>query len=290
MHDAIDLSTVTIHNAPADIKDWPITVAIERLELKRPDGITIGAGIPLTWDYHVPGWGNPAAGDDGNVLYTVWAIVKVNGQWHGSGFIQMWKGRPSTGAPILSEWRNWAYARDRWGEMVDYAPQVGDAIGILVSAGSARNEHSVTSVRERSNVVTIQLPATETGVFTFTSQGEATPPPAPSDTWPSSSSSPSFPPENRDRAGTQAAPAPPTDHNPPFVDIAQILAQRHDAVMGECLAIRNQLAAVQQQLTLASQAATDQGKRFEAGLKAVKTIAAQLIAPPPAARKKAGTK
>lgn len=91
--------------------------------------------------------------------------------------------------------------------------------------------------------------------------------------------------ENRDREGTQAAPAHPT-----CSDIAEILAQRHYALMGEFLAIRKQLAATQQQLTLANQSATDQGKRFDAGLKAIKAIAAPLFAAAKTTTRKKGKK
>ena len=173
--DAIDLATVQIHNSPRDLAEWTPTVAITQLTMHPGAGLSFLADVPLTWDYHIPGWGNPTAGDDGNILYTVWALVQINGRWHGSGFIQMWKGRPSTGAPILTEWRNWAYARDRWGEMVDYVPKVGDEIGFVLSAGNARKERAVTSRRERSNVIAVRLPANDAGVFRFGEHAVAPP-------------------------------------------------------------------------------------------------------------------
>lgn len=165
--DAIDLSTVELHNSPPDIATWPATVAIKSLSMSPRVGLSFAANVPDDWDFHMPGWGNPNADDPGNILYTVWAIVKVAGAWHGSGIIQMWKGRVATGAPILSEWRNWAYARDRWGAMVDYVPKAGDEMGFMLSAGNARNERGVTSRRERSNVVSVRLPADDLGIFRF---------------------------------------------------------------------------------------------------------------------------
>ena len=93
--------------------------------------------------------------------------MNVNGHWYTSGFIQMWRDRASTGAPILTDFaRNWAYDA-RWGPMNHYQPHVGELMGFFVSAGDARNWGSVTSVRERSNVVAVNLPANDTGVFTF---------------------------------------------------------------------------------------------------------------------------
>ena len=114
-----------------------------------------------TWpDYTPPGW-------DGALQYTVWAVVKVNGQWATSGFIQMWRDRVSTGAPLLTDFaRNWAYD-GRWGTMAGYNPVVGEEVGFFVTAGNARGVGEVTSARERSNVVRIALPAGDTGVFDF---------------------------------------------------------------------------------------------------------------------------
>jgi len=82
------------------------------------------------------------------------------------------------------------------------------------------------------------------------------------------------------------------------------MEQRHYAVMGECLALRTQIAELRQQLATATQAIADQGTRFAAGLKAIKAIAAPLLSgavngstatpktgsTPPAARKQAARK
>jgi hypothetical protein len=93
--------------------------------------------------------------------------VQVNGQWNTSGFIQMWRGRLSTGAPILTDFAtNWAYDT-RWGPMNGYHPHVGELMGFFLSAGNARGVSGVSSVRERSNVVVVALPAGDTGSFSF---------------------------------------------------------------------------------------------------------------------------
>ena len=168
--DAIDMSQVEVWNSPADIASWPVTAAITALTM-RP-GQNVGLAFQFsarnTWpDYTPPGW-------DGPLQYTVWAVVKVNGQWHTSGFIQMWRQRPSTGAPILTDFaRNWAYD-GRWGPMAGYQPQVGEQMGFFLSAGNARGVGSVTSVRERTNVVVVSLPPGDTGDFTFPARGTTT--------------------------------------------------------------------------------------------------------------------
>lgn len=163
--DAIDLSQATVYNSPPDIASWPITTAITRLEMQPTAGAAPGVSLTFsaqnTWpDYTPPGW-------DGPLQYTVWAVFNINGHWVTSGFIQMWSGRGNTGAPLLTDFAiNWAYD-SRWGPMNGYQPHVGEQVGFFVSAGDARGNRGVTSVRERSNVVVVNLPANDTGVFTF---------------------------------------------------------------------------------------------------------------------------
>jgi hypothetical protein len=79
----------------------------------------------------------------------------------------MWRGRASTGAPILSDFaRNWAYDA-RWGPMMGYQPHAGEQMGFFVSSGNARGEAGVTARRERSNVAIVSLPAGDSGSFPF---------------------------------------------------------------------------------------------------------------------------
>jgi hypothetical protein len=168
--DAIDMSQVEVWNSPADIASWPVTAAITALTMRPGQnvGLAFQFSAQNTWpDYTPPGW-------DGPLQYTVWAVVKVNGRWRTSGFIQMWRQRPSTGAPILTDFaRNWAYD-GRWGPMAGYQPQVGEQMGFFLSAGNARGVGSVTSVRERTNVVVVSLPAGDTGDFAFPARGTTT--------------------------------------------------------------------------------------------------------------------
>ncbi len=179
--DAINLAQVSVYNSPPDIASWPATTAITQVH-SRPSGdpysgysFTFSANA--TWpDYTPPGW-------DGPIQYTVWAVVKINGQWYTSGFIQMWRDRPSTGAVMLEVPAgcggynnfacNWAYD-SRWGPMNHYQPQVNEQVGFFVTAGNARGDKAVTSVRERSNVVVINLPASNYGDWSFPARGRST--------------------------------------------------------------------------------------------------------------------
>jgi hypothetical protein len=79
----------------------------------------------------------------------------------------MWRGRGSTGAPILAEFaRNWAYDA-RWGPIAGYQPHAGELMGFFLSAGNARGVTTVTSLRERTNVVVVPLPPGDNGSFAF---------------------------------------------------------------------------------------------------------------------------
>ena len=163
--DAINLSQAIVYNSPADIASWPVTHKITQLTMEptagQNPGLSFQSSARSTWpDYTPPGW-------DGPIQYTVWAVVNVNGQWYMSGIIQMWRQRASTGAPLLTDFaRNWVYD-GRWGPMQGHQPVVGEQMGFFLSAGNARGEGGVTSVRERTNVVMVSVPANDTGVFTF---------------------------------------------------------------------------------------------------------------------------
>jgi hypothetical protein len=51
--------------------------------------------------------------------------------------------------------------------MAGYQPHAGEQMGFFVSAGNARGFGGVSSVRERSNVVLVALPAGDNGSFSF---------------------------------------------------------------------------------------------------------------------------
>ena len=158
-NDQIDMNQVTVYNSPRDVASWAVTTRITRVTMRPSNGVSID--FNNNWpDFTPPGW-------SGTIQYTVWAVVQVNGHWYTSGFIEMWRGRDGTGAPILSEFaRNWAYD-SRWGPMAGHQPQVGEQMGFFVTAGDARGFSGVTSVRERSNVVIVSLPAGDNGSFGF---------------------------------------------------------------------------------------------------------------------------
>ena len=170
--DAINLSQVHIYNSPTDVASWPVTTAITSISMRPSFDPVAGLALQFsglqTWpDYTPPGW-------DGPLQYTVWAIWYANGQWSASGIIQMWRGRASTGGPIMTDFaRNWIYD-SRWGPDWGHQPVPGELMGFFVTAGNARGVGGVTSVRERSNVVTVAVPGNDYGDYTFPMFGRST--------------------------------------------------------------------------------------------------------------------
>ena len=58
--DAINMSQVAVYNSPADIASWPVTTAITRVDMQRPDGLSFTFSARNTWpDYLPPGWDGP---------------------------------------------------------------------------------------------------------------------------------------------------------------------------------------------------------------------------------------
>lgn len=163
--DMVDISTAVVHNSPSDIASWPITHGIDAMSM-RPlrdplEGLSFKSSAQSAWPSFIPnGW-------EGSLEYTVWAGRKFDGVYHISGFIQMWASRPSTGAPILTDFAiNWAYD-NRWGPLHGYNPKVGDEMIFFLSAGNARGQSGVTTVRERTNVILVDLPEGDMHDWTF---------------------------------------------------------------------------------------------------------------------------
>jgi hypothetical protein len=160
-NDAINLNQVAVYNSPSDIASWPVTSKITSLDMSPSSGLTFHFTTENSWPNPIP------PGFTGGIQYTVWAVVKINGQWNTSGFIEMWQGRGNTGAPILSDFaRNWAYD-GRWGPMMGHQPVAGEQMGFFLSAGDARGRGEPTSYRERTNVILVNLPAGDSGSFGF---------------------------------------------------------------------------------------------------------------------------
>lgn len=175
MSDLIDLASVTILDAP-DVRAWPATATITQIAVT-PDNIH----LTFTKESGPDAWppqpfGDPK--DGGNCQYTVWLFLQIDGRWYASGFINMWQGRDGVGDSISDFPANWYYDAARWAPMTAHHVLPGEMIGFMVTAGNARHR-GASSVQERSNVVTIEAPFGDTGVFTFGPVPAPAPAPAP---------------------------------------------------------------------------------------------------------------
>lgn len=173
MSDGLDLSTVEIHNSQ-DVKSWPATAAITRLEFRAS-----GVHVEHTKNVGPGAWPNfRPAGWDGDLQYTLWMFLRINGQWHGAGGIQFWQTCDQNGGPPEEFTKNWFYAADRWAPMTGHQPASGESVGFMVSAGDARGDGQ-HPVNERSNIVVMPFPSSG-AVYTATDAPEpALPQPQP---------------------------------------------------------------------------------------------------------------
>lgn len=168
MPDQVNIADLHVVNSPADVANWPITRQIQRLEMAPAKGFVFTFDQPLPENWKWPS--NPANPED-NWQYTVWVAVQRGAVPVASGIVQMWQNRENTGAFELPTFRddfgkNWCYD-GRWGQLQGYRPEPGSLMGFFVSAGNARGEGGVTSVRERSNIVVVTLPGNDRAVWHF---------------------------------------------------------------------------------------------------------------------------
>lgn len=162
----IDLSTVTVLNSPADVASWPETAKITTLDLG-PTGVY----IDFTKRDGAGSWPDVPFGAPGDSLeYTLWIVIQVEGKWYTSGCIQYWRGLDRNGGPPSGYAANWYYDAIRWAPMTGHQPLPGEPVGFFVTAGNERNvtDDSCCAVKERSNLVVIPFPSTDSGtVFSY---------------------------------------------------------------------------------------------------------------------------
>jgi hypothetical protein len=158
-NDGINLNTATIHNSPGDVANWRVTTTLSRLDLL-PSGAHVVFDKQSSWPEVVPpGW-------SGGLQYTLWIVLKINGQWHASGCIEYWRGLYENGGPVSQYALNWYFDAIRWGPMTGHQPATGEQVGFLVTSGDARN-NGPSSVKERSNVVLVSFPSASGQSFVF---------------------------------------------------------------------------------------------------------------------------
>jgi hypothetical protein len=161
--DQINLGAAHIvGGGPTDVASWTVSTNIQHIEFSSSAGLAFTFPANSYWpDYTPPGWSGP-------LQYTVWACYQSGGAWTCGGFIQMWRDRGYTGAPLPSNYIYW------WGNQGGvtagifggYVPHAGDTMAFFVTAGNERAD-TQTNTRERSNVVLVTLPSGDSGSFSY---------------------------------------------------------------------------------------------------------------------------
>jgi hypothetical protein len=162
--DAVPLSSMIVKNSPA-FGNWPITTALRVVDI-RANGIHVEFSKqsgPGRWpDWTPPGW-------DGPLQYSLGMALNIGGQWYASSPIEFWYGLDRSGGPPSQYALNWFYDPGRWAPMTTHQPAVGETIGFFVVAGDARGrvDGHGSPVKERSNVVMVQMPTDAGARYTF---------------------------------------------------------------------------------------------------------------------------
>lgn len=218
--DAIPRTQLLAVGPGSQSMDFPVTTAITR--------VTFNAGsmeVEFTKKDSWPSGVTP--GFDGPLQYSIGFVLKVNDFWYASAPIENWHGRSGSTGPVqdqsvtnpanpacMGQFQCNIFYDGRWDPLQTRRPSPGESIGVYVVSGDARNDTFVTGVRERSNIVLVQLPAPgQTAVFDF--DGGVVPGPVPVPT-PTPSPTPSPAP------APQPVPAPPPG---PAVDYSVLLSR-----------------------------------------------------------------
>lgn len=160
----LDLTTATIEGSSSTIASFAIVAHITGVEFGvNGVSVTVDTGVlGLPSDQGGPGWPDVTPpGFSGPLQYTMGFAFNINGTWYASAVIEMWYGRPDTGAPIQEPGQfptNYFYSSGQWGPMAGYQPQPGETIGIFIVEGDARSSPGTTPLSQRSNCVLVTMP------------------------------------------------------------------------------------------------------------------------------------
>ena len=158
--DQIDMHSVIVRGGCCgDVANWPVTTQIRVLDFNF-GGVFVDFSAKNSWpEVTPPGW-------DGGISYTLWMVVKVNGQWITAGGVEYWHGLERQGGPSSRFASNWYYSPQVWGELATHQPAVGEQVGFFVTAGDQRAK-DVRAVTARSNVVLVPFPSDAGGYYPF---------------------------------------------------------------------------------------------------------------------------
>lgn len=159
-----ELRTAIVLNSAADVAVWPVTARITELDIQAS-----GFSVEFTRKYDPGSWPDIVpTGWTGAVQYTMWILQNINGQWYTSGGNVYWRGLDRIGGEPSGIADHWFYDPVRWAPLSSHQPAVGERVGFFVTSGMARNvTDGSQSIRERSNVVWVNLPSDSGQTFRF---------------------------------------------------------------------------------------------------------------------------
>lgn len=170
---------ITIDNA-VDVSQRPETSRITSVQFT-PQSVFIRHTGEASWPQIVP------AGWEGPVQYTSWFVIWVDNAWYTTACIINWKTEPSD--PVGGTWHGGGPApfshgqKDFWYQaptMAKKQPHQGELIGVFVTAGGQRMmDECAPGFQDRSNIVWVNVPSADSGLYTFDSPDPVPPTPQP---------------------------------------------------------------------------------------------------------------
>src|ERR1700730_16906280 len=157
--DMIDPSTIRIVDAP-DFRGWKVAGRFSSIVVQ-PDGNTFHVD-GQSCDHFNPCW-PIVTSQVGQLQFTIWLFLQINGQWVGSAFFEgindyhITAGTTGTLPGLLGLDVNWYYST-RWAPMTGHIIREGETIGFMFGGGDNRDSHGPNS-GIRSNIVTAQATA-----------------------------------------------------------------------------------------------------------------------------------
>lgn len=182
IQDSLDLSTVDVINAPNPFS-WSVTVDLVAIH-HTENGVSAIPGADKWPDVTPIGWAGP-------IHYCVWLFRKnpATGRWLGSAFLEFYRGKSWTGAPLHRHYIEWLGGQGKGYGPLENFPNVasGEKVAFMLTAGSQRLKDTSTqpgpkSPRERSNLALVTFYPHGLLPVEFETEPPPPPPPPPDDT------------------------------------------------------------------------------------------------------------
>lgn len=205
----IDLSQVKVLGGAAGVLQFPASARLTSFGIV-PNAMEIRTTGTESWSPV------PLDANGTTQLATLWVFLFVNGQWCAAGAERLRPSQvngvkpvaePAAGGLSTLVGNGWLYDVNRWHEMANYNPKPGEAVGVMVVAGSTRSDDK-TPTRARTQVIVVEWPgsAGANPMKVLWQEGQPAAEPAPNE-----------PPPVPEEPATEPA-------NPPALDLSALVA------------------------------------------------------------------